>query len=81
MILFSQFCDLSNIIYPKKSFRSTDAYHKLCHARFLTNYHPSSCLKDEETNHVEKVVSHFFQKAEELAEQQLKELKQKHWKN
>ncbi|MGY5846817.1 hypothetical protein ACW6QP_05310 [Salegentibacter sp. HM20] len=79
--LCSQFTDLPNIIYPKDSFRSKDAYHKLCHARYLMNNQPSTFQKDEYARHIEKVVSHFLQKAEALAEQQLIELKRKHWKN
>lgn len=78
--LCSQFCNLPNIIYPKESFRSKDAYHKLCHARYLMDYQPSTFQTDEYTGHIEKVVSRFLQEAEALAEQQLFELKQKYHK-
>ncbi|MUP45650.1 hypothetical protein E0K83_07820 [Gramella sp. BOM4] len=76
--LCSQFTDLPIIIYPKDSFRSKEAYHKLCHARYLMNNQPSTFQTDEYTGHIEKVVSHFLQKAEVLAEQQLVELERKH---
>lgn len=78
--LCSQFTDLPEIVYPKKSFRSKDSYHKLCHARYLMDYQPSTFQTDEYTGHIEKVVYHFLQKAEVLAEQQLIELKRKHCK-
>mgnify|MGYP000114966424 CR=1 FL=1 len=76
--LCSQFNDLPYIIYPKDSFRSKDAYHKLCHVRYLMNNQPSTFQTDEYTGHIEKVVSHFLPKAEALAEQQLLELERKH---
>ncbi len=76
--LCSQFSNLPKIIYPNESFRSKDAYHKLCHARYLMDYHSSTFQTDEHTGHIEKVVSRFLQEAEALAEQQLLELKQKH---
>ncbi|MFV8282724.1 hypothetical protein ACNKXS_14340 [Christiangramia marina] len=78
--LCGQFCDLPYNIYPKETFRSKDAYHKLCHARYLMDYPTSSYQADEQTNYIEKAVSQFLQEAEALAEQQLLELKQKHGK-
>lgn len=76
--LCSQFSDLPDIIYPKDSFRSKDAYHKLCHARYLMDCQSSTFQTDEYTGHIEKVVFNFLQKAEVLAEQQLLELERKH---
>ena len=76
--LCSQFTDLPEIVYPKRSFRSKDAYHKLCHASYHMDYQRSFGNPDTETNYIEKVVSIFYEKAEKQGRQKLSELKKQH---
>lgn len=79
--LCDQFCELPELIYPKNRFRSQDAYHKLCHARYLLDYQLDLKPSTVETGYIEKAVRKFLNKAELTAADQLKILEQIHHKN
>ncbi|MEH6658051.1 hypothetical protein [Leeuwenhoekiella marinoflava] len=79
--LCEQFCELPNIIYPKRSFRSQLIYSRLCHAKYNLNKKIHEDPSESDSFKAAQLTYRFVQAARKLADQKLEELKKLHSSN
>ena len=76
--LCEHFCDLPQILYPKRSFRSHQVYTQLCHASYNLHEKTGRDTSDADAHKAEQLTYRFIKAARQLAEEKLRELKQRH---
>ena len=76
--LCEQFCDLPQMIYPKRSFRSHQVYALLCHATYNLHEKTGTDASDADACKAEQLTYRFIKAARKLAEEKLRELNELH---
>ena len=76
--LCEHFCDLPQILYPKRSFRSHQVYTQLCHASYNLHEKTGRDAIDTDAYKAEQLTYRFIKAARQLAEEKLCELKKLH---
>jgi hypothetical protein len=72
------FCHSPRILFPRKSFRSNNVYHALCHAQYNVNFKSVSYVSQEGTYYANDLCRRFLDKAKEEGTKKLQELEQLH---
>jgi len=76
--LCEHFCDLPQILYPKRSFRSHRVYTLLCHASYNLHEKTGRDTIDTDAYKAEQLTYRFIKAARQRAEEKLRELKKLH---